>query len=73
MSNARQLGAIAYRERKAFESNPYLNDPDLAAKCLKHEWPENAREWHEGWSEEATKCADIASGVRPKHLNQPPV
>jgi hypothetical protein len=56
----KQQGATAFNAtpRIHFEANPFLNDHDRASRCLTHTWPENAREWHRGWSEAATALAD---------------
>ncbi len=59
----RAAGALAYRQGLAYESNPHVpGGPEVAQFCRLDEWPEAAREWHRGWSGEATQRANAASG-----------
>jgi len=65
MSDARLAGVLAYRERVAFEMNPHVpGGPEVAARCLVMDWPQEAREWHAGWRDTATADANAAELMR---------
>ncbi len=58
----REQGAAAFRDGVAYEANPYVpGGPAVAELCRLHDWPEEAQEWHRGWSGEARSRADAAS------------
>lgn len=61
MSTAREQGRLAYAGRVAFEQNPFVpGGPEVAERCRLHDWPEEAREWHGGWTGEAILRANQA-------------
>lgn len=55
----REEGALAFAEGVAYEANPHVpGGAEVAQYCRLNDWPEEAREWHRGWSAEARRRAD---------------
>ena len=65
MCDPREAGRLAFAQRVNYEMNPHVpGGLDVAARCRLMDWPADAREWHRGWSEAATRSADAAEAER---------
>lgn len=61
MSEAFEAGALAFRLGHAYEGNPHVpGGPEVAQYCRLNDWPEEARQWHRGWSGACRQAADAA-------------